>query len=455
MHEHDPERKADDGAEPEADDRFLGGEERLVQQHGDQRRLVDLHRLSERLEDRPQVRHRGRVDDERPAPSGRRPDPPIQLPEAGEREDDRDNGCDSAGDPRRLPRAQRTARGRAGDGGGGHRLLLITYFVGSIAMALDPSRTVAELKELRELTGDENGAQRVAWTDTWERAREWLRGKVAETGAREEIDEAGNQWFTLRGDSDEALLLGGHIDSVPNGGWLDGCLNVLAGVEVLRRIAEDGTPPLTLRLVNWADEEGARFGRSLFGSSAAAGSMADQEELRQRHDANGIALPDALREHGVDLDRVLDARAQLENAAAYLELHIEQGPVLESLDLPLGVVLGTFGVERHLVTWTGQAAHAGSTPMDRRRDALAGASKLALEIRPIAAEVGDGAVCTSGGVVCRPGIVTSVVEKAEQLLDQRHLDAAKLAWLLELAQEASERFAREEDVEVSWKRIWK
>jgi N-carbamoyl-L-amino-acid hydrolase len=209
-----------------------------------------------------------------------------------------------------------------------------------------------------------------------------------------------------------------------------------------------------VRLVNWADEEGARFGRSLFGSSAAAGSMSDQDELRERRDADGIALPDALAEHGVDLDRALEARRQLEGAAAYLELHIEQGPVLESLDLPLGVVLGTFGVERHLVTWRGQAAHSGSTPMDQRRDALAGAAKLALEIRPIAAEVGDGAVCTSGGVVCRPGIVTSVVETAEQLLDQRHLDAAKLARLLELAQAASERFAREEDVEVEWERIW-
>ena len=321
-------------------------------------------------------------------------------------------------------------------------------------MALDPSRTVAELKELRELTGDANGAQRVAWTDTWERAREWLRAKVAETGAREQIDEAGNQWFTLEGDSERALLLGGHIDSVPNGGWLDGCLNVVAAVEVLRRIAADGRPPLTVRVVNWADEEGARFGRSLFGSSAAAGSMTDQDELRQRRDANGVALPDALAEHGVDLDRALEARTQLENAAAYLELHIEQGPVLESLDLPLGVVLGTFGVERHLVTWTGQAAHAGSTPMDKRRDALAGAAKLALEIRPIAAEVGDGAVCTSGGVVCKPGIVTSVVETAEQLLDQRHLDAAKLARLLELAREASDRFAQEERVDVSWSRIW-
>ena len=321
-------------------------------------------------------------------------------------------------------------------------------------MPLDPARTVAELKELRELTGDENGAQRVAWTETWERAREWLRRKVSGTGAVEEIDEAGNQWFTLEGDSERALLLGGHIDSVPNGGWLDGCLNVMAAVEVLRRIAEEGRPPLTVRVVNWADEEGARFGRSLFGSSAACGSMDDQDQLRRKRDADGIALPDALAEHGVDLDSALAARRLMESAAAYLELHIEQGPVLESMDIPLGVVLGTFGVERHLITWTGQAAHAGSTPMDKRRDALAGAAKLALEIRPIAAEVGDGAVCTSGGVVCKPGIVTSVVETAEQLLDQRHLDAAKLARLLELAQEASERFAREEDVEVSWNRIW-
>src|SRR6266699_5735708 len=199
-------------------------------------------------------------------------------------------------------------------------------------MPLDPSRTVAELRELQELTGDENGAQRVAWTETWERAREWLRAKVAGTGAEETVDPAGNQWFTLTGGSDRAVLVGGHIDSVPNGGWLDGALNVVAGVEVLRRIAAEGTPPLTVRLVNWADEEGARFGRSLFGSSAAAGSMADQDELRQRHDANGVALPDALREHGVDLDGATTARSQLESAAAYIELHIEQGPVLESMD---------------------------------------------------------------------------------------------------------------------------
>jgi hydantoinase/carbamoylase family amidase len=319
---------------------------------------------------------------------------------------------------------------------------------------LDPSRTVAELKELRELTGDENGAQRVAWTDTWERAREWLREKLAGLPLEESVDEAGNQWWTLRGASERAVLIGGHIDSVPNGGWLDGALNVVAGVEVVRRLAEAGDPTATVRLVNWADEEGARFGRSLFGSSAAAGSMADQDELRGRRDADGVALPDALGEHGVSLDSALEARSQLEGAAAYLELHIEQGPVLESLGLPLGVVLGTFGVERHQVTFRGQAAHAGSTPMDARRDALAGAAKLELEIREIARRVGEGAVCTMGGVVTRPGIVTSVVETAECLLDQRHLDAPKLAEMLSNAEAASRRFAQEEQVEVVWERIW-
>jgi hydantoinase/carbamoylase family amidase len=321
-------------------------------------------------------------------------------------------------------------------------------------MPLQPSRTVEELRELRELTGNEDGAQRVAWTDTWEQAREWLRGKVSDLPLEHEIDEAGNQWFTLRGRSERTLLIGGHMDSVPDGGWLDGCLNVMAGVEVLRRLAEEREPQVTVRLVDWADEEGARFGRSLFGSSACSGTMDDQDELRERHDANGVALPDALRERGVDLDDVKNAGRQLENAAAYLELHIEQGPVLESMDLPLGAVIGTFGVERHLITWKGQAAHAGSTPMDQRRDALAGASKLALEIRDVAGRAGAGAVCTSGGVVCKPGIVTSVVETAEQLLDQRHMDPQTLARMLSEAKEASARFAGEEHVEVSWDRIW-
>jgi allantoate deiminase len=321
-------------------------------------------------------------------------------------------------------------------------------------MAVDPARTVAELRELQELTGDENGAQRVAWTDTWEQAREWLRGKLEGTGAEETIDPAGNQWFTLRGDSDRTLLIGGHIDSVPNGGWLDGALNVMAGVEVLRRLAENGTPPVTVRLVNWADEEGARFGRSLFGSSAAAGSMADQDELRQLRDGDGIALPDALKNHGVELDKALDARSELEGAAAYLELHIEQGPVLESIDKPLGAVLGTFGVERHAVRFTGLHAHAGSTPMDVRRDAFLAAARSALAFREDAV-ARDDVRATTGFVRVSPGIVTAFNGTCELSLDQRALDPDVLADMLAKAKQNSERIAAEEGCEVTWEQIWR
>jgi N-carbamoyl-L-amino-acid hydrolase len=321
-------------------------------------------------------------------------------------------------------------------------------------MALEPSRTVEELRELQALTGNADGAQRVCWTDTWAQARAWMRDKLAELPVEVEVDEAANQWATLPGDSSRAVLLGGHIDSVPNGGWLDGCLNVLAGLEVLRRLASEGTPPATVRLVDWADEEGARFGRSLIGSSACSGTL-DPESLRDLRDSEGVPLPEALAAHGVELDRMKECGRQLASAAAYLELHIEQGPVLETLGLPLGVVLGTFGVERNRVVFTGQAAHAGSTPMDQRRDALAGAAKLELELREIAARAGGGAVCTMGGVVTKPGIVTSVVEEPACLLDQRHLDGERLATMLAEARAASERFAAEERLEVAWEELWR
>jgi N-carbamoyl-L-amino-acid hydrolase len=242
---------------------------------------------------------------------------------------------------------------------------------------LNPKRTVVELKELRSLTADDNGAQRVAFTPVWARARKWLRSKIEETGAEIHNDAAGNLWATLEGKSEKALLIGGHIDSVPNGGWLDGCLNTLAGVEILRRIrsAYPDKPPVTVRLVDWADEEGARFGKSLFGSSACAGNL-DMVEARGLKDKDGIGLPDALKEHGIDFDRVKDSGRELKNAAAYQELHIEQGPVLLDLQLPLGTVLGTFGVERHAITFHGQAAHSGSTPMNRRRDAFLAAARM-------------------------------------------------------------------------------
>jgi len=319
---------------------------------------------------------------------------------------------------------------------------------------LDPARTVRELEELRRLTGDENGAQRVAFTPVWTAARQWLTERFAGLPVETHLDAAGNFWATLPGESERAVLIGGHIDSVPNGGWLDGCLNTLAGVEVMRRVAaeHDGRPPVTLRIVDWADEEGARFGKSLFGSSACSGNL-DMEEARGLVDKAGVTLPAALAEVGIDFERVKDCGRELATAAAYLELHIEQGPVLLDLDLPLGAVLGTFGVERHAITFRGQAAHSGSTPMNRRRDAFLAAARLAPEIYEIARRSGEG-VCTIGSCTTKPGIVTSVVEDCRITLDQRHLDPVKLATMLAEAKEAAARFAAEGNVSVEWERLW-
>ena len=318
---------------------------------------------------------------------------------------------------------------------------------------LNPKRTIEELKELRAFTGDEKGAQRVAFTQTWADARAWLQRKAESLGAEVHRDEAANLWMTLGGQREKALLIGGHIDSVPNGGWLDGCLNTLAGLEILRRIHAqyDGKPPVTVRLVDWADEEGARFGKSLFGSSACSGHL-DMEEARGLKDKDGVALPEALKMHGIDFKRVKESSRELTNASAYLELHIEQGPVLLDLELPLGAVLGTFGVERHAITFHGQAAHSGSTPMNRRKDAFLAAAKMSPEIYRITER--HGGVCTIGSCLTKPGIVTSVVEECRIPLDQRHLNAAALARMLEDGREASERFASEGNVTVSWKRLW-
>jgi N-carbamoyl-L-amino-acid hydrolase len=321
-------------------------------------------------------------------------------------------------------------------------------------MPVDAQAAVDLLKELRTLTADEHGAQRLAWSPVWLKARKWFESKLLELPVEHHYDAAGNSWSTLTGDSDATLILGSHLDSVPNGGWLDGCLGVIAGYTVLRRIAEEykGKPPVTVRLVDWADEEGARFGRSLFGSSAFAGTQTIDQD-RGRTDAGGKRLEDALTECGVSIDSIGDAGRERKNAAAYLELHIEQGPVLEGMGLPLGAVLGTKGVERHTITFHGQEAHSGSTPMTARRDALAAAAKLALEIRPIAKRHPD-AVCTIGSVKTFPGIVTAVVGRCEATLDQRDLDAGVLATMYREAQEKSAQFAKEEGCTVEWSRIW-
>ena len=330
---------------------------------------------------------------------------------------------------------------------------MVVVTLARMSNALQPKRTVDELKDLRALTSDADGAQRVAFTPMWSTTRSWFTKKLAQLPIETHADAAGNLWSTLRGESSKELLIGGHMDSVPNGGWLDGCLNVLAGLEILRRINTqfNGKPPITIRLVDWADEEGARFGKSLFGSSACAGSL-DMDEARVLTDKDGITLSAALKNVGIDFERVKDSHVELKNAAAYMELHIEQGPVLLDKNLALGTVLGTYGVERHAITFHGQAAHSGSTPMNRRRDAFLAAARMGQEIYAITDKFGG--VCTIGSCTTKPNIVTSVVEDCRITLDQRHLDPTALANMLHAAREASEKFAREGNVSVHWDRLW-
>ncbi len=319
---------------------------------------------------------------------------------------------------------------------------------------IDPKAVLTHLDELRALTADEDGAQRLAWSPVWLKARAWFEEKLAALPVEHHYDSAGNHWVTLPGASEKALVFGSHLDSVPNGGWLDGCLGVLAGLEVLTSISKEhnGKPPVTIKLVDWADEEGARFGRSLFGSSAFAGTHSIAAD-RVRTDREGLTLEAALEHCGYNVESIGDAAIEQKNIKAYLELHIEQGPILEKLGLPLGVVQGTKGVERWAITFRGQEAHSGSTPMEVRRDALAACAKLALEIRPIARKHPQS-VATMGSVKTFPGIVTAVVGRCEATLDMRDLDAGVLAGMLADAKAASERFAAEEGCTVEWSKIW-
>jgi hydantoinase/carbamoylase family amidase len=297
------------------------------------------------------------------------------------------------------------------------------------ALQLDPVRVIDDLDALAAQSGGRfEGADRLAWTDRWRDARGWLRGRLTDIGLEPYEDAAGNLWASLAGEREGFVIVGSHIDAVPDGGWLDGALGLLTALETMRRLGEGAAPPpVGVRFVDWADEEGARFGRSLLGSSACAGTLSP-DEVRTLTDAGGTTLGDALTTHGVDLDGAGAARSGLQGAIAYLELHIEQGPVLLDSGRLAGAVSGTVGVERHLVTFSGQAAHAGSTPMRLRRDSLAAAATAALGIRESA--IAHDGVATVGALHSSPGVITAVAGTTEMQLDQRHLDAEVLAAML-------------------------
>ena len=322
----------------------------------------------------------------------------------------------------------------------------------SAEQAVDVARVIADLRELDRRTGGPDGAGRVCWTETWREARAFLAELLGEIRLEPERDAAGNMWVAVEGDAERALALGSHLDSVPDGGWLDGALGVMAAVGVLRAWAgADERPPRSLALIDWADEEGARFGRSLFGSSALSGTL-NPAEVRELRDAAGVSISEALAENGVELDSVLDATAGQSRIAAYLELHIEQGPVLEAEGLRAAAVSGCAGVERHRFRFRGQASHAGTTPMDRRRDAGLAAAATALRVEEIGRE--HGGVATTGGLVLHPGIPTAVAGEAELLVDLRHPEADELAAMLAEARSAAQDAGAERGCEFDSEHVW-
>jgi len=321
-------------------------------------------------------------------------------------------------------------------------------------MNASSARVIADLEQLAKLTSDERGAQRVAWGPTWRKTREWFTGKLGELGITPVRDGAGNLWATVRGKSSKSIVLGSHLDSVPGGGWLDGCLGVLAGLEVLRLHPE---PELTLHLVDWADEEGARFGRSLMGSAASAGALDAQVELAHLVDRAGVRLPDALAENGIELDQLETAAEYFQtlDAVAYLELHIEQGPVLQEMKKPVGVVLGTMGVERYTVKFVGQAAHSGAAPIHLRKDAFLAAAEFALGCREVSIKYSGKTprtrvVATCGVVKVEPNFVTAVPGSTEISIDLRALDAKVLKRMLADAKTVAAKAAKKHLATVAW-----
>lgn len=316
----------------------------------------------------------------------------------------------------------------------------------------DPERVIADLRSLAERTGGPAGSRRLCWTPEWVEARNLLREHLTSLPVDVEVDEAGNLWAYLRGKSPDLLVVGSHLDSVPKGGWLDGALGVMAGLELLRSLAADGEPPVSVALVDWADEEGARFSRSLFGSAAVVGTV-DVEILRGLSDKEGNRLVDVLPQHGVHIDELDGARTRLENVKAYVEVHIEQGPILESMGRGICTVTGTKGIERERLNFRGQAAHAGTMPMPMRRDSFRAASRFALA----AAEIGDrhDGVTTVGAVACKPGVVTAVAGETTITLDMRHIDASELAAMLAECRAAADEAAAAEGCTVEWEHIFR
>lgn len=276
-------------------------------------------------------------------------------------------------------------------------------------------RRCAELATLTSLPG---GIERLHLTPQHAAASSLVEAWMREAGLRTWVDAAGNLCGRLEGERDglPALVLGSHLDSVTDAGAYDGVLGVLAAVAVAGRFARSARRlPFALEVVAFSDEEGTRFGNALSGSRAFAGAW--DYRWWELEDDDGVSLYEAFQRFGLAPDRIADAARRPEDLVGYLEVHIEQGPVLEDADRPLGVVTSIAGARRFVATVTGRAGHAGGTPYERRRDALVAASELVLAVERIGRETGT--IATVGRLQAFPGGINVIPGRVEMSLDLR------------------------------------
>ncbi|HXL43183.1 MAG TPA: Zn-dependent hydrolase [Gaiellaceae bacterium] len=302
------------------------------------------------------------------------------------------------------------------------------------------SSLASDLEEAARIGADDGGVSRFAWTPELAQANEWLVGRLRELGLETEIDAAGNVFGRWEGGEGTAVLVGSHLDTVPRGGRYDGALGVLAALEVVRTLKREGVSlRRPLWIVSFNDEEGSRFQTGMLGSRAFIGEL-DLEDWRRR----GVA--DAMTAGGFDFERLGEAKA-VDRVGAYLELHIEQGPVLEQEGLDLGIVSGIAGLLGFRVRLSGEANHAGTTPMASRRDALAGAARIVLELRDEARSRGD-MTANVGILTVAPGGFNVIPGTAEFTIDARAGDADTFARAEKFVRDTLERVAAEERLEL-------
>jgi beta-ureidopropionase / N-carbamoyl-L-amino-acid hydrolase len=308
-------------------------------------------------------------------------------------------------------------------------------------LRIDLERLRRDVEALAAIGQDPaGGISRPAWSPAHEEARGWLVGQLREAGLVVRVDPAGNILGRL-GETTPVVMTGSHIDTVPRGGPLDGALGVLAGLECLRTVGAAGVRlSRALEVAAFTDEEGRFYG--FFGSRALTGSLDPALAVRLA-DPTGLPLPEAMRRAGFDLGRATEARRAPGDIAAYVELHIEQGPWLEAEALPIGVVEGIVGIRRFRLTFVGQPDHAGTTPMDRRRDAFLTAAEYATKSRELVVRGGAGRAVTTIGVVdVRPGVPNIVPERAALLQELRDPDAVVLERLATRTLQTARRVAR-------------